>query len=167
MSSLFSFSSGQKDHLILVVVAATTTIFTFRNNASEQYQKNIDIVRNNIKEIPTLFRNFLTLFRKRIFALFQALISASNLKKQPKFAENSLRSLKIRFSSAHFAHLISKVMWAGSQRPTPKSMGQNGSLIFYRNNTEKSRWYCSEYSSEYSSDRTKKQIAQKKFRQKV
>ena len=44
MSSLFLFSSGQKDHLILVVVAATTTIFTFRNNASEQYQRNTDII---------------------------------------------------------------------------------------------------------------------------
>jgi len=72
MSSLFLLSSYQKDHLILVVVAATTTIFTFRNNASEQYQKNIDIVRNNIKEIPTLFRNFLTLFRKYILQAFQA-----------------------------------------------------------------------------------------------
>ena len=87
------------------------------------------MLRNNIKEIPTLFRNFSTLFRKRIFTLFQALISTSNLKKQPKFAENSLRSLNIRFSSAHFAHLISKVMWAGSRSPTPKSMGQNGPLI--------------------------------------
>ena len=28
-----------------------------------------------------------------------------------------------------FAHFIGKVMWAGSQRPTPKSMGQNGPLI--------------------------------------
>ena len=43
--------------------------------------------------------------------------------------QNSLRSLNIRFSSAHFAHLIGKEMWAGSQRPTPKSMGQNGPLI--------------------------------------
>ena len=32
-------------------------------------------------------------------------------------------------SSAHFAHLIGKAMWAGSRRPTPKSMGQNGPLI--------------------------------------
>ena len=32
-------------------------------------------------------------------------------------------------SSAHFAHLIGKAMWDGSQRPTPKSMGQNGPLI--------------------------------------
>ena len=134
MSSLFSFSSGQKDHLILVVVAATTTIFTFRNNASEQYQKNIDIVRNNIKEKPTLFRNFSTLFRKLIFAGFSS------------YQKDNL------ISSAHFAHLIGKAMWAGSQRPTPKSMGQNDHLIFLRNNTEKSRWYCSEYSSEYCSE---------------
>ena len=101
VSSLFSFSSGQKDHLILVVVAATTTIFTFRNNASEQYQKNIDIVRNNIKEKPTLFRNFSTLFRKRLFtlfALFWAVILIFNRKKLSKFAENSLNSPKIRFA---------------------------------------------------------------------
>ena len=75
------------------------------------------------------------------------LISISDLKKQSKFAENSLRSLKIRFSlyeseflfssyqkdnlisSAHFSHLIGKVEWAGSRRPTPKSMGQNDHLI--------------------------------------
>ena len=134
MSSLFSFSSGQKDHLILVVVAATTTIFTFRNNASEQYQKNIDIVRNNIKEKPTLFRNFSTLFRKHIFAGFSS------------YQKDNL------ISCAHFAHLIGKAMWPGSRRPTPKSMGQNDHLIFLRNNTEKSRWYCSEYSSAYCSE---------------
>ena len=111
MSSLFSFSSGQKDHLIMVVVAATTTIFTFRNNASEQYQKNINIVRNNIKEKPTLFRNFSTLFRKHIFAGFSS------------YQKDNL------ISCAHFAHLIGKAMWDGSRRPTPKSMGQNGPLI--------------------------------------
>ena len=85
----------------MVVVAATTTIFTFRNNASEQYQKNIDIVRNNIKEKPTLFRNFSTLFRKRLFtlfALFWAVILIFNRKKLSKFAENSLNSPKIRFA---------------------------------------------------------------------
>ena len=43
----------------------------------------------------------------------------------------------ILFSCAHFAHLIGKAMWTGSQRPTPKSMGQNDHLIFLRNNTEK------------------------------
>ena len=37
--------------------------------------------------------------------------------------------MRIVFSCAHFAHLIVKAMWAGSQRPTPKSMGQNGPLI--------------------------------------
>ena len=116
MSSLFSFSSGQKDHLILVVVAATTTIFIFRNNASEQYQKNIDIVP------------------KAYFLGFSS-YQIDNL---------------ILF--AYFAHLIGKAMWAGSRRPTPKSMGQNDHLIFLRNNTEKSRWYCSEYSSAYCSE---------------
>ena len=30
------------------------------------------ILRNNINEIPTLFRNFLTLFRKHIFAGFSS-----------------------------------------------------------------------------------------------
>ena len=99
VSSLSSFSSGQKDHLILVVVAATTTIFTFRNNASEQYQKNIDIVRNNIKEKPTLFRNFSTLFRKHIFAGFSS------------YQKDNL------ISSAHFAHLIDKAMWAAETHP--------------------------------------------------
>ena len=69
------------------------------------------MLRNNIKEIPTLFRNFSTLFRKLIFAEFSS------------YQKDNL------ISSAHFAHLIGKVMWAGSQRPTPKSMGQNGPLI--------------------------------------
>ena len=123
MSSLFSFSSGQKDHLILVVVAATTTIFTFRNNTSEQYQRNTDI-------IPKLF----DIVPKAYFIRFSS-YQIDNL-----------------ISCAHFAHLICNVMWAGSRRPTPKSMGQNDHLIFYRNNTEKSRWYCSEYSSAYCSE---------------
>ena len=93
--------------------------FSFRNNASEQYQK-----------LSTLFRNFPTLFRKHIFAGFSS------------YQKDNL------ISCAHFANLIFNVVWAGSQRPTPKPMGQNGPLIFYRNNTEKSRWYCSAYCSE-------------------
>ncbi len=55
MSSLFSFSSGQKDHLILVVVAATTTIFTFRSNASEQYQRNTDIIPKLFDIVPKAY----------------------------------------------------------------------------------------------------------------
>ena len=137
MSSLFSFSSGQKDHLILVVVASTTTIFTFRNNASEQYQRNTDIIPKLFDIVP----------KANIHSVLGAYFNFQP-QKQPKFAENSLRSLNIRFSSAHFAHLISKVMWAGSRRPTPKSMGQNGPLIFLRNNAFKKCLHCSEYSSE-------------------
>ena len=100
MSSLFSFSSGQKDHLILVVVAATTTIFTFRNNTSEQYQRNTDIIPKLFDIVPKVYFSGFSSYQK------------DNL-----------------ISCAHFAHLISKAMWAGSQRPTPKSMGQNGPLI--------------------------------------
>ena len=100
MSSLFSFLSGQKDHLILVVVAATTTIFIFRNNASEQYQRNADI-------IPKLF----DIVPKAYFLGFSS------------YQKDNL------ISSAHFAHLIGKAMWAEAQIPTPKSMGQNGPLI--------------------------------------
>jgi hypothetical protein len=55
VSCLFSFSSGQKDHLILVVVAATTTIFTFRNNASEQYQRNTDIIPKLFDIVPKAY----------------------------------------------------------------------------------------------------------------
>ena len=101
MSSLFSFSSGQKDHLILVVVVtATTTIFTFRNNASEQYQRNTDIIPKLFDIVPKAYSLGFSSYQK------------DNL-----------------ISSAHFAHLIGKAMWAGSQRPTPKSMDQNGPLI--------------------------------------
>ena len=123
MSSLFSFSSGQKDHLILVVVAATTTIFTFRNNTSEQYQRNTDIIPKLFDIVPKAY-----------------------------FIRLSSYEIDNLISCAHFAHLIVKAMWAGSPRPTPKSMGQNDHLIFLRNNTEKSRWYCSEYSSAYCSE---------------
>ena len=59
MSSLFSFSSGQKDHLILVVVAATTTIFTFRNNTSEQYQRNTDIIPKLFDIVPKVNIRFI------------------------------------------------------------------------------------------------------------
>jgi len=126
VSSLFSFSSGQKDHLILVVVAATTTIFTFRNNTSEQYQRNTDIIPKLFDIVPKVY-----------FAGFSSFSS---------YQKDNL------ISCAHFAHLICNVVWAGSQRPTPKSMGKNGPLILLRNNTEKSRWYCSEYSSAYCSE---------------
>ena len=60
---IFARSSGEYRHLILVRVSATRTISVFRNNVSEQYQKNIDIVRNNIKEIPTLFRTISKKYR--------------------------------------------------------------------------------------------------------
>ena len=123
MSSLFSFSSGQKDHLILVVFAATTTIFTFRNNASEQYQRNTDIIPKLFDIVPKVY-----------FAGFSS------------YQNDNL------ISCAHFAHLIGKAMWPGSRRPTPKLMGQNGPLISIGTIPKKSRWYCSEYSSEYSSD---------------
>ena len=59
VSSLFSFSSGQKDHLILVVVAATTTIFTFRNNTSEQYQRNTDIIPKLFDIVPKVNIRFI------------------------------------------------------------------------------------------------------------
>ena len=59
MSSLFAFSSGQKDHLILVVVAATTTIFTFRNNTSEQYQRNTDIIPKLFDIVPKVNIRFI------------------------------------------------------------------------------------------------------------
>ena len=116
---MFTLSSGQKDHLILLVVVATTTIFTFRNNASEQYQRNTDI-------IPKLF----DIVPKAYFIRFSS-YQIDNL-----------------ISCAHFAHLIVKAMWAGSPRPTPKSMGQKGPLIFLRNNAFKKCLHCSEYSSE-------------------
>ena len=42
MSSLFfTFSSGQKDHLII-----------YRNNASEQYQRNTDIIPKLFDIVP-------------------------------------------------------------------------------------------------------------------
>ena len=101
--------------------------------------------RNNIKKISILFRNFLTLFRKHIFAGFSS------------YQKDNL------ISCAHFAHLICYAMWAGSQRPTPKSMGRNDHLIFLRNNTEKSRWFCSAYCSEYSSDKIRKASTSMEF----
>ena len=52
MSSLLLLSSYQKDNLILLVVVATTTIFTFRNNASEQYQRNTDIIPKLFDIVP-------------------------------------------------------------------------------------------------------------------
>jgi hypothetical protein len=36
----------------LVVVAATTAIFTFRNNTSEQYQRNTDIIPKLFDIVP-------------------------------------------------------------------------------------------------------------------
>ena len=94
--------------LVLVVVAATTTIFTFRNNASEQYQRNTDI-------IPKLF----DIVPKVNFAGFSS------------YQKDNL------ISCARFAHLIDKAMWAGSQRPTPKSMGQNGAVDKRRKNKDR------------------------------
>ena len=38
--------------MILLVVIATTTIFTFRNNASEQYQRNTDIIPKLFDIVP-------------------------------------------------------------------------------------------------------------------
>ena len=52
-------SMGQKDHLILVVVAATTTIFTFRNNTSEQYQRNTDIIPKLFDIVPKVNIRFI------------------------------------------------------------------------------------------------------------
>ncbi len=107
---IFTRSSGEIRPLRLVRGAETRTISAFRDNVSEQYQKNIDIVRNNIKEIPTLFRNLSALFRKRLFtlfALFWTVILIFNRKKLSKFAENSLHSPKIRF--AHYEKRIFKL----------------------------------------------------------
>ena len=52
MSSLFSLFKGEIRPLVLVAVAATTTIFTFRNNASEQYQRNTDIIPKLFDIVP-------------------------------------------------------------------------------------------------------------------
>ena len=57
MSSLFS--SGEIRPLVLVVVAATTTIFTFRNNASEQYQRNTDIIPKLFDIVPKVNIRFI------------------------------------------------------------------------------------------------------------
>ena len=102
------------------------TISKKYRHCSEQYQRNTDIIPKLFDIVPKVY-----------FAGFSSFSS---------YQKDNL------ISCAHFAHLIGKAMWAGSRRPTPKSMGQNGPLIFLRNNTEKSRWYCSEYSSAYCSE---------------
>ena len=42
-----------------MVVAATTTIFTFRNNASEQYQRNTDIIPKLFDIVPKVNIRFI------------------------------------------------------------------------------------------------------------
>jgi hypothetical protein len=100
VSSLFSLFQVAKFAPWSWCGSATTTIFIFRNNASEQYQRNTDI-------IPKLF----DIVPKAYFLGFSS-YQIDNL-----------------ISCAHFAHLIVIVTWDGSWRPTPKSMGQNGPLI--------------------------------------
>ena len=51
----FHFSRGEISPLVLVVVAATTTMFAFRNNTSEQYQRNTDIVPKLFDIVPKAY----------------------------------------------------------------------------------------------------------------
>ena len=118
MSSLFSFSSGQKDHLILVVVAATTTIFTFRNNASEQYQRNTDIIPKLFDIVPKA--NIHSVLGA--YFNFQPQKTTKIRRKFAPFTEYSL--FKCSFCALDRQ---SYVGWVAET--TPKSMGQNGPLI--------------------------------------
>ena len=94
------------------MVAATTTIFTFRNNTSEQYQRNTDI-------IPKLFRHCseseYSLYSLCFRRLFRLPTSKSNQ-----------NSLKIRFFSTKvnfdFQVLILRtwsLKWSGLGRGDP------------------------------------------------
>lgn len=95
------------------------TISKKYRHCSEQYQRNTDIVPKLFDIVPKVY-----------FAGFSS------------YQKDNL------ISSARFAHLIFNVVWPGSRRPTPKSMGQNGPLISLRNNAFKKCLHCSEYSSE-------------------
>ena len=52
-------SRGEIRPLVLVVVATTTTIFIFRTNTSEQYQRNTDIIPKLFDIVPKVNIRFI------------------------------------------------------------------------------------------------------------
>ena len=79
-----------------MVVAATTAIFTFRNNTSEQHQRNTDIIPKLSDIVPKVNIRFI----RSVLGAYFDFRPQKAIKIRWKFApftENSLRSLKIRF----------------------------------------------------------------------
>ena len=78
-----------------MVVAATTTIFAFRNNASEQYQRNTDIIPKLFDIVPKVNIRFI----RSVLGAYFDFRPQKAIKIRWKFApftENSLFALRKR-----------------------------------------------------------------------